>query len=134
MRFPLRLAALTLSTACASCAPRTAVIATSATPGDVRTGLEVALSDSLAVLQGKRLGLITNRSGVDAQGRRNIDLLFHVPGVRLVALFGPEHGIAGVAPAGDRVGSGVDSATGLPVYSLYGDTRVPTAEMLQNVD
>ena len=62
MRLPLRLAALTLSTACASCAPRTAVIATSATPGDVRTGLEVALSDSLAVLQGKRLGLITNRS------------------------------------------------------------------------
>ena len=97
-------------------------------------GLEVALTDSLHLLQGKRIGLITNHSGVDRQGRRNIDLLFHAPGVQLVALFGPEHGIAGVVRGGDKIASGVDSATGLPVYSLYGNTRVPTAEMLKDVD
>jgi len=100
----------------------------------VRTGLEVALTDSLRLLQGKRLGLITNHTGVDRAGHRNIDLLFHAPGVKLVALFGPEHGIGGVVPGGDRIASGRDSATGLPVHSLYGDTRVPTAAMLKDVD
>lgn len=100
----------------------------------VRSGLEVLLSDSLHVLKGQRVGLITNHSGRDRQGRRNIDLLYRAPGVQLVALFGPEHGIAGVVRAGDRVGSSRDSATGLPVYSLYGDTRVPNAEMLRDVD
>ena len=62
----------------------------------VRTGLDVVLSDSVHVLQGKRVGLITNHSGLDRAGRRNIDLLYHAPGVKLVALFGPEHGLAGV--------------------------------------
>ena len=100
----------------------------------VLPGLEVALADSLHVLQGKRIGLITNHTGLDRGGRRNIDLLFHAPGVQLVALFGPEHGIAGVVRAGDTIASGQDSATGLPVYSLYGTTRVPTAEMLKDVD
>lgn len=100
----------------------------------IRSGLEVALSDSLHVLQGKRLGLITNHTGVDRAGRRNIDLLYRAPGVRLVALFGPEHGIGGVVRGGDKIASATDSATGLPVYSLYGETRVPTPEMLANVD
>ena len=100
----------------------------------VRPGLEVLLSDSLHLLQGKRVGLITNHTGLDRQGRRNIDLLFHAPGVRLVALFGPEHGIGGVVRGGDKIGSATDTATGLPVYSLYGATRVPTPEMLQDVD
>ncbi|HEX7938251.1 MAG TPA: DUF1343 domain-containing protein [Gemmatimonadaceae bacterium] len=100
----------------------------------VRPGLEVLLTDSLHVIQGKRVGLITNHSGRDRQGRRNIDLLFKAPGVRLVALYGPEHGIAGVVPGGDKIGASRDSATGLPVYSLYGDTRVPNADMLRDVD
>lgn len=100
----------------------------------VRPGIEVLLSDSLHVLQGKRVGLITNHTGVDRQGRRNVDLIHRAPGVNLVALFGPEHGFAGVVRGGDRIGLGTDSATGLPVYSLYGDTRVPTDSMLRDVD
>src|SRR3954468_24628993 len=88
----------------------------------IRTGLDVVLSDSIGVLRGKRVGLITNHTGLDATRRRNIDLLFHAPGVKLVALFGPEHGIAGTVTGGDLVGASRDSATGLPVYSLYGQT------------
>lgn len=99
-----------------------------------RTGLEVGITDSLHLLQGKRIGLITNHTGIDRAGRRNIDLLFRAPGVKLVALFGPEHGIGGVVRGGDKISSGTDSATGLPVFSLYGNTRVPTPEMLANVD
>jgi uncharacterized protein YbbC (DUF1343 family) len=106
----------------------------SAASAQVRSGLEVLLSDSLHVLKGQRVGLITNHSGKDRQGRRNIDLLFKAPGVKLVALFGPEHGIGGVVRGGDKVGASTDTATGLPVYSLYGETRVPTAEMLKDVD
>jgi uncharacterized protein YbbC (DUF1343 family) len=111
-----------------------ALLTASSLPAQVRTGLEVLLSDSLHLLKGQRVGLITNHSGRDHQGRRNIDLLHKAPGVQLVALFGPEHGLAGVARAGDRVGFGTDSATGLPIYSLYGETRVPTPEMLGGVD
>src|SRR5262245_58778859 len=103
-------------------------------PDTVRPGLEVLLTDSVSVLRGKRVGLITNHSGRDRQGRRNIDLLHRAPGVNLVALFGPEHGISGVVPGGDKIGASRDSATGLPVYSLYGETRVPTEEMLRDVD
>src|SRR5687767_4013414 len=100
----------------------------------VTTGLEVLLSDSLHLLRGKRVGLITNHTGLDRNGRRNIDLIFRTPGVQLVALFGPEHGLAGVVRGGDKIGFATDSATGLPVHSLYGDTRVPSAEMLRDVD
>jgi uncharacterized protein YbbC (DUF1343 family) len=110
------------------------LMAASSLPAQVKTGLEVLLTDSIHVLKGQRVGLITNHSGRDRAGRRNIDLLHRAPGVQLVALFGPEHGLAGVARAGDRVGFGTDSATGLPIYSLYGETRVPTPEMLANVD
>lgn len=103
-------------------------------PAQVRLGLEVLLADSAHVLRGQRVGLITNHTGRDGSGRRNIDLLFGAAGIRLVALYGPEHGIAGVVRGGDKIGSGRDSVTGLPVYSLYGDTRVPTPEMLADVD
>jgi uncharacterized protein YbbC (DUF1343 family) len=128
----MRTLVLSLMVATTACQPRSALVATS--DHIVRSGLEVALSDSLHVLQGKRLGLITNRSGIDRLGRRNIDLLFRAPGVQLVALFAPEHGIATAAAAGASVAGAVDSATGLPVYSLYGSTRVPTPEMLRDVD
>jgi uncharacterized protein YbbC (DUF1343 family) len=100
----------------------------------VRTGIEVLLSDSIHLIRGKRVGLITNHTGVGPDGRSSIDLLFRAPGVRLTALYGPEHGIRGVARAGDKIASSVDSATGVPVYSLYGDTRVPTPEMVKDVD
>ena len=100
----------------------------------VKLGLEVLLTDSVHVLKGQRVGLITNHSGRDRAGRRNIDLLFKAPGIQLVALYGPEHGIAGVARGGDKIGASVDTATGLPVYSLYGETRVPTPDMLKDVD
>ena len=111
-----------------------AISAACAVADSVRPGVEVLLTDSLPMLQGKRVGLITNHTGRDRQGRRTIDLLVHAPGVNLVALFGPEHGLAGVANAGAKVASSTDSATGLPIYSLYGDTRVPTPQMLENVD
>ncbi|MBX9927843.1 MAG: DUF1343 domain-containing protein [Gemmatimonadaceae bacterium] len=100
----------------------------------VMPGVEVLLRDSLHLLQGKRVGLITNHSGRDRNGTSTIDLLFKAPGVKLVALFGPEHGIRGAAQAGERIENAVDSATQLPVYSLYGATRVPTPEMLKDVD
>ena len=109
-------------------------VATVEASAQVRPGLEVALTDSLHLLQGKRIGLITNRTGADRGGKRNIDLLYHASGVKLVSLFGPEHGIATAAAAGEKIASSVDSATGLPVNSLYGATRIPTDSMLRDVD
>lgn len=100
----------------------------------VAPGIEVLLSDSLHLVRGKRVGLITNHSGRDRRGTSTIDLLYHAPGVRLTALFGPEHGLRGVARAGESVSSTTDSATGVPIYSLYGQTYAPTAEMLRDVD
>jgi uncharacterized protein YbbC (DUF1343 family) len=103
-------------------------------PANVVPGVEVLLSDSLHLIQGKRVGLITNPSGRDRRGTSTIDLLYHAPGVRLTALFGPEHGLRGAAKAGERVASSTDSATGVPIYSLYGQTNAPTPEMLRDVD
>ncbi|MBL8960905.1 MAG: DUF1343 domain-containing protein [Gemmatimonadetes bacterium] len=101
----------------------------------VRTGIEVLLTDSIHLIRGKRVGLITNHTGISGPlGKSSADLLAAAPGVKLTALFGPEHGIRGIAPAGDHVASGVDSATGVTVHSLYGATRVPTPEMLKDVD
>ena len=97
-------------------------------------GVEVLLTDSMHLIRGKRVGLLTNHSGRDRHGTSTIDLLFKAPGVKLTALFGPEHGIRGVAKAGEKVSSTVDSATGVPIYSLYGETRVPTPEMMKDVD
>ena len=104
------------------------------TPAGVIPGVEVLLSDSIHLIRGKRVGLLTNHSGRDRQGRSTIDLLFKAPGVKLTALYGPEHGIRGVAKAGEKINSSVDSATGVKVYSLYGDVRVPTPEMLADID
>lgn len=101
----------------------------------VRPGIEVLLTDSLHLIAGKRVGLITNHTGISGPlSRSTADLLHAAPNVKLTALFGPEHGIRGAARAGDHVASSVDSATGVPVYSLYGATQVPTADMLRDVD
>ncbi|MGQ0815682.1 MAG: exo-beta-N-acetylmuramidase NamZ family protein [Gemmatimonadota bacterium] len=98
----------------------------------VRPGIEVFLDQPPAVLQGKRIGLITNHSGIDRQGRSTIDLLNGVQSMKLVALFSPEHGIRGVAEA--RVASSTDEKTGLPIHSLCGETTKPTPAMLEGVD
>jgi uncharacterized protein YbbC (DUF1343 family) len=103
-------------------------------PAVVRPGIEVLLESPPAVLRGKRIGLITNATGVDRRGRSTIDLLAASPDFRLVALFGPEHGIRGAAAPGETVASGRDEKTGLPIYSLYGATRKPTPGMLRDVD
>lgn len=100
----------------------------------VRPGIEVLVTDSIHLIKGKRVGLITNHTGLGPAGKTSIDILYSTPGVKLTALYGPEHGIRGVARAGDHIASTVDSATGVPVYSLYGETRVPTPEMLKDVD
>ncbi len=100
--------------------------------GGVKTGIDVLEEQEFAPLRGRRVGLITNQTGVDAQGRRTIDVLAHAPGVKLVALFSPEHGLLGRADA--PVPDASDAATGLPVYSLYGATRRPTDAMLGNID
>ncbi|MBI4540255.1 MAG: DUF1343 domain-containing protein [Gemmatimonadetes bacterium] len=101
---------------------------------DVRPGIEVLLDDSLHLIEGRRVGLITNQTGISRDGTSSIDLLVAADGVELVALFAPEHGIRGTAAPGERVESGVDERTGLPIYSLYGETRKPTPEMLQGIE
>ena len=105
-----------------------------AQPAKVMTGLEVLESGGFKELQGKRVGLVTNPSGVDRNLRSTIDILHQAPEVNLVALFGPEHGVRGDAYAGDYVESGTDPSTGLPVYSLYGPNREPSQQMLQGID
>ena len=100
----------------------------------VYTGIDMLERYGFEELRGKRVGLVTNPSGVDRYLRSTIDILFEAPDVNLVALYGPEHGVRGDAYAGDHVASGKDPKTGLPVYSLYGSTRKPTPEMLKGVD
>lgn len=100
----------------------------------VRPGIEVLKDMHFAPLAGKRVGLVTNPSGVDRNLRSTIDILFSAPEVNLVALFGPEHGVRGDVYAGGKVTDTQDKATGLPVYSLYGPTRKPTQKMLEGID
>jgi uncharacterized protein YbbC (DUF1343 family) len=96
------------------------------------TGIDVLEAQDLTPLVGKRVGLITNQTGIDRKRRSTIDLLAHAPGVKLAALFSPEHGIRGTFD--ERVSSTKDEATGLPVYSLYGETERPTDAMLAGLD
>ncbi len=99
----------------------------------VLTGLDVLAREGFALLAGKRVGLITNHTGLDREGRRNVDRMLEA-GIRVTALFSPEHGLSGREDH-DRIGHGKDPATGIPVWSLYeGPNRRPTAEMLGNVD
>ena len=100
----------------------------------IKTGIEVLKDERFRRLEGKRVGLITNPTGVDNHLKSTIDILHEAPNVRLVALYGPEHGVRGNAHAGDTIGGSIDPATGLPVYSLYGKTRKPTRDMLRDVD
>lgn len=100
----------------------------------VKTGIEVLRQDGFELLKGKRVGLITNPTGVDRNLKSTVDILFEAPDVQLVALYGPEHGVRGDIPAGEKVENQVDAKTGLKVHSLYGKTRKPTPEMLQGID
>lgn len=103
-------------------------------PVVVKPGIEVLQEMDFAPLVGKRVGLVTNPSGVDHNLRSTIDILNEAPNVNLVALYGPEHGVRGDAYAGGHVSDFVDPVTGLPVYSLYGPTRKPTPKMLEGID
>ncbi len=100
----------------------------------VKTGVEVLRDRGFEGLKGKRVGLVTNPSGVDRYLESTVDILYNAPGVELVALYGPEHGVRGDVYAGGKVADTKDAATGLPVYSLYGATRKPTPQMLEGVD
>ena len=100
----------------------------------VEPGIEVLRDRHFDLLRGKRVGLITNPTGIDSKLNSTIDILHGADGVRLVALFAPEHGVRGDRLAGEVVEWYVDKATKLPVYSLYGKTRKPTPAMLKNID
>ncbi len=102
--------------------------------GKVETGIDVLESEDFRPLRGLRVGLITNHTGRDAAGRSTVDVLAHAPGVKLVCLFSPEHGLWGRGAEGARVNSTTDPATGLPVYSLYGKVERPTPQMLRGLD
>src|SRR5690606_38004818 len=98
-----------------------------------KTGLDVLREGGYAALKGKRVGLMTNPSGVDRQLVSAVDILWNAPEVNLTALFAPEHGFAGAVADGQKIATQTDPRTGLPVYSLYGDTLRPTADMLRDV-
>lgn len=100
----------------------------------VKPGVEVLRENGFAQLQGKRVGLITNPSGVDNNLKSTVDILAEAPGVKLTALYSPEHGVRGDVHAGDHVDNMVDPKTGVPVYSIYGKSQKPTPEMLKDVD
>lgn len=110
-----------------------AVLALAGT-AQVKPGIEVLRDRNFEGLAGKRVGLITNPTGVDNNLVSTVDILASAPGVQLVGLYGPEHGVRGDVHAGDHVDNAVDPATGVPVYSIYGSTRKPTPEMLKDVD
>ena len=100
--------------------------------GSTQTGLDRLVAEDFAPLAGRSVGLITNQTGIDAQGRRAIDLLAAAPQVKLRALFSPEHGISGLVDA--SVPNSRDAATGLPIWSLYGPARRPSPEQLNGID
>lgn len=100
----------------------------------VKPGIEVLVENGFEGLTGRRVGLVTNPSGVDRNLRSTVDILYNAPGVELVALYGPEHGVRGDVYAGGKVSDTRDAVTGLPVYSLYGETRKPVPSMLEGID
>jgi uncharacterized protein YbbC (DUF1343 family) len=104
-----------------------------AAPARVRPGIDVLLADSAHLVRNLRIGLVTNQTGVDADGISDVARL-RAADIRLVALFSPEHGFRGAADPGAAVASSVDSATGIPIYSLYGRSSAPSDEMLRDLD
>lgn len=100
----------------------------------IKTGIEVLKNNDFEILSGKKVGLITNATGLSSSLKPTIDILYEADNVELVALYGPEHGARGEIAAGDKVDDYVDPVTQVPVYSLYGKTRKPTKEMLEGVD
>jgi uncharacterized protein YbbC (DUF1343 family)/CubicO group peptidase (beta-lactamase class C family) len=101
-------------------------------PERVKPGIEVLAADGFAPLVGKNIGVITNHTGIDAAGRSTLDLLLRAKGVKVRAIFSPEHGLSGRLD--EKVASGRDAATGLPIYSLYGKVTRPTPQMLAGLD
>lgn len=109
-------------------------VAALAAAADVKPGVEVLRDRNFEPLTGKRVGLITNPTGVDNNLKSTVDILNEAQGVELVALFAPEHGVRGDVHAGAKVENTVDPATGVKVYSIYGKTKKPTPEMLKDID
>lgn len=144
--FPVHLALVAAVTIASACQGPGAAAGEAARTGDqvserteqaaaaVLPGLEVLLRDSLHLLQGKRVGFITNQTAVTSTGESGIDLLHRTPGFELVALYGPEHGLRGNIEGGVKIDTQRDEATGVPIYSLYGSTQKPTPEMLNGID
>ncbi len=100
----------------------------------VKPGIDVLIEQQINLIQGKRVGLITNHTGLTSNLKSTIDVLHEYPDVKLVALFGPEHGVRGDISGGKQVPTYTDEKTGVIVYSLYGKTRRPSPEMLENID
>ncbi|MFW6042908.1 MAG: exo-beta-N-acetylmuramidase NamZ domain-containing protein [Marinilabiliaceae bacterium] len=111
-----------------------AMLVSSGLSAQVKTGIEMLRRQNFEVLEGKKVGLITNSTGVDAQLKSTIDILHDAKNVDLKALYGPEHGVRGDVAAGEKIEDMVDEETGIPVYSLYGKTRKPSDEMLEGID
>ncbi len=111
-----------------------ALLAVANVAGQVKPGIEVLAANGFDVLKGKRVGLITNPTGIDTSLKATADILAEAPGVEVTAFFAPEHGIRGDVIAGADVANAIDPKTGIPVYSIYGSTKKPTRAMLRNVD
>ncbi len=110
------------------------IFTASSSAAKVQTGIEVLRADGFKLLEGKRVGLTTNPTGVDSNLKSTIDILWEAENVNLVALYGPEHGVRGNVHAGDVVDNEVDKKTGLKMYSLYGKTKKPNKEMMDEID
>jgi uncharacterized protein YbbC (DUF1343 family) len=100
----------------------------------VKTGIDVLQKSNFAILKGKRVGLVTNPTGVNCNLKSTIDILFESQNVNLVALFAPEHGVRGNLPAGKQFNTIIDKKTGLPVFSLYGRNKIPSAKAMTMID
>jgi uncharacterized protein YbbC (DUF1343 family) len=130
-RSPGAVTAVVLAAACTAGGPPEAGDGAAPT---VRPGVERFVQDPPAVVRGRRVGLITNHTGIDRVRNSTIDLLHAMDDLELVALFSPEHGIRGTVPPGVRIDSSIDERTGLPIHSLYGETRIPTPAMLEGIE
>jgi uncharacterized protein YbbC (DUF1343 family) len=100
----------------------------------VKIGAEILIEKHLDLIKGKKIGIVTNHTGILPDGRHIVDVLNEIEGVKIVAFFGPEHGIRGEVPDGKSISHGVDAKTGIPVFSLYGEVKKPTEEMLKDID